>query len=90
MNRLECYRLANVTAKIAFTIYNVNMQQTISDQMFSSVTCSSAPPTSTHHQIQHSTYRLSYMRLPKTSNNYTFTLKTATAMCAETMVTRLA
>jgi L-2-hydroxyglutarate oxidase LhgO len=40
--------------------------------------------TNQHHQIQLATYCLPYIRLPKMSNHYTFTLKMATLMFAET------
>jgi hypothetical protein len=39
--------------------------------------------TNQNHQIQLTTYCLPYIRLPKSPNHYTFTLKTATAMFAE-------
>jgi hypothetical protein len=41
--------------------------------------------TNQHHQIQHFTCCLPYVRLPKTPNLYIFTLKMATAMFAETL-----
>jgi hypothetical protein len=39
--------------------------------------------TNKHHQIQLAIYCLPYIRLPKTPNLYTFTLKMTTAMFVE-------
>jgi hypothetical protein len=41
--------------------------------------------TNQHYQIQPTTYCLPYIRHPKMPNHYTFTLKMATAMFAETL-----
>jgi hypothetical protein len=42
-------------------------------------------PTNQHHQIQLSTYCLPYIRLPKSLNHYSFTLKMVTVMFVETL-----
>jgi hypothetical protein len=41
--------------------------------------------TNHYHQIQLATHCLPYIRLPKTPNLYTFALKMATVMFAETL-----
>jgi hypothetical protein len=39
--------------------------------------------TNQHHQTQHATYCLPYIRLPKMPNHYSFTMKMATAVFAK-------